>query len=324
MVTGLKQKELAVLLGVSEATVAKALRGSHEISEELREKIRSEAKRLGCKKTPRKVRRRMNILVIVPEFRSEFYGEVLGLLNIIARERGLNIFAAETNFDDERISDLLPTRAGFFDGIIIEGPSIEDPLIVTALKRGDIPVVTVNSRSSKFDDISSDIYSAMLEVLERLRASGRKRIGFVSENNSVGREIAFRKAAAELGILDEDLIFSSKLRFAAAGAEGFEKLFSLPEPPDAIICAYDYIVIGILNAAANAGISVPEKLALVGNDNLRAASSYRLGITTIDQKSRAMYEKVIDRLLARINGDESEPMSIKVKSEIIVRETAVI
>ena len=320
----MKQKELAALLGVSESTVAKALRGSHEISEELREKIRSEAKRLGCKKPPRKIRRRLNILVIVPEFQSEFYGEVLGLLNIIARERGFNIFAAETNFDSDRISNFLPPRSGFFDGIIIEGLSVENKTISSELKRGDIPVVTINSRSSKFDDISADIEASMAEVIERLRASGRKRVGFIGEDHSVGREIAFRKAASELGILDESLIFSSKLRFAAAGAEGFERLFSLPEPPDAIICAYDYIVIGVLNAAWNAGISVPDKLALVGNDNLRVASSYRLGITTIDQKSRALYEKVVDRLMARINGDESEPMNIKVKSEIVVRGTAVI
>lgn len=320
----MKQKEFAAMLGVSESTVSKALRDSNEISLAVRERIHAEAVRLGYEKKPQNVRRRLNILVSVPEFRSEYYGEVLGIINTVARERGLNIFAAETNFDNDWINNFFPPRYGFFDGIIIEGLSDKNDKNVSRLKRLDIPVVTINTRSDQFDDISYDIDASMLEVIERLIASGRKRIGFVGEDNSLGREIAFRKAAGKLGTLDESLIFSSDQRFAAAGTEGFEKLFSLPEPPDAIVCAYDYIVIGILNAAANAGISVPEKLALTGNDNLRAASSYRLGITTIDQKSRDIYEKAVDILLARINGERFEPVRIKIKSEIIVRETALI
>ena len=320
----MKQKELAAALGVSESTVAKALRDSNEISLALREKIRAEALRLGYEMKPRKVRRRLNILAIVPEFRSEYYGEVLGILNTVARGRGLNIFAVETNFEDNLIDNFLPPRYGFFDGIIIEGLSDKSEKNISRLKRLDIPVVTINTRSEQFDDISYDIDASMFEVIERLMASGRKRIGFVGEDNTLGREIAFRKAAGKLGMLDEPLIFSSDQRFAAAGMEGFEKLFSLPEPPDAIVCAYDYIVIGIMNAAENARISVPEKLALVGNDNLRVASSYRLGITTIDQKSRDIYEKAVDILLARINGERFEPVRIKIKSEIIVRGTALI
>lgn len=313
----MKQKELAAMLGVSESTVAKALRGSNEISVAVRERIIDEAKRLGYEKPPRKTRRRLNILVIVPEFRSEYYGETLGLINTIARERGFNIFAAEINFEAENISDLIPPRTGFFDGVIIN-----DGLDIPG--RIDIPAVMINAYQNRFDDISIDIDEIMLEVVERLVAVGRKRIGYVGEIRSFRREKAFRKAVEKLGICDESLIFISEQRFAAAGAEGFEKLFKLPEPPDAIICAYDYIVIGILNAAWNAGISVPEKLALVGNDNLRAASSYRLGITTIDQKSRELYELAFDRLLARINGDASPAVRLKVRSEIIVRETAII
>lgn len=320
----MKQKELAAMLGVSESTVAKALRDSNEISPALRERIRAEAVRLGYEKKPRKVRRRLNILAIVPEFRSEYYGEVLGILNAVAREHGLNIFVAETNFDSDWINNLLPPRYGFFDGIIIEGLSDKNEKNISRLKRLDIPVVTVNTRSDHFDDISYDIDASMLEVIGRLRASGRKRIGFVGEDRSRGREIAFRNAAGKLGMLDESLVFSSDQRFAAAGTEGFERLFSLPEPPDAIVCGYDYIVIGILNAAGNAGISIPEELALVGNDNLRAASSYRLGITTIDQKSRDIYEKAVDILLARINGERFETVKIRIKSEIVVRETALI
>ncbi len=318
------QKQLAELLGVSGSTVTKALQESKEVSKELREKIISEANRLGVKRRPRKTRKKLNILVIVPEFRSEFYGEVLGILNTIARERGFNMFAAETNFDRDAIRGFLPPRSVYYDGVIAEGPAYGNERAMLDLKKCGVPIVTVNTGSKDFDAISADIPGAMEEVIGRLIKSGRKRIGYAGENYSMAREISFRKAAEKFGVLREEYIFSSELRFAAAGAEGFEKLYSLPEPPDAIICAYDYIVIGLLNAAWNADVSVPEKLALVGFDNLRAAASYRLGITTIDQKSRALYEKVVDRLMLRINGDDSPTVRILVKSEIVVRETAII
>ena len=319
------QKQLAEMLGVSGSTVTKALQESKEVSEELREKIISEANRLGVKRKPRRTRKKLNILVIVPEFRSEFYGEVLGILNSIARERGFNMFAAETDFNRDAIRGFLPPRSVYYDGVIAEGPAYGNESAILDLKKCGVPIVTVGTMGSEdFDAISADIDGAMEEVIGRLIKSGRKRIGYAGENHSMVREISFRKAAEKFGMLREEYIFSSELRFAEAGAEGFEKLYSLPEPPDAIICAYDYIVIGLLNATWSAGVSVPEKLALIGFDNLRAAASYRLGITTIDQKSRALYEKVVDRLMARINGDDSPTVKILVKSEIVVRETAII
>ena len=127
----------------------------------------------------------------------------------------------------------------------------------------------------------------------------------------------------ELGLpTDNRRIFRSGLYSNAAGAEGFEALFSQPEPPDAVICAYDYIALGVLNCAETASIEVPRELAVIGADNIKAASCYRMGLTTLAYDREQMVDTLIELLLHRIREPDGPLQQIELPWNLIVRETA--
>ena len=117
------------------------------------------------------------------------------------------------------------------------------------------------------------------------------------------------------------MIYRSDSYSTNAGAEGFDSLFSSSVVPDAIICGYDYIALGVLNAAEAAGIDVPGNLAVIGADDIKAASAYRLGLTTLNYDYRHMALEMIKLLFRRIREPDAPSQKVVIEYDLIVRET---
>ena len=319
----MKQKELAALCGVSESTVAKAFRDSWDLNADTKRMILGKADEVGYIYKANSSKRRRNVLVAIPEFKSEVYGNILAMIGRILDENDIYMCAFETRFDAGRLKKFLANKKSFFDGIIAEGWEQTSEIDKAIPER--LPAVTTNADSTRFDSFSIDFVGTMRELIRRLKNSGHIRLAFVGDQLTRLREESFRAAIhADDPMFDDRYIIRSEMRFSQAGADGFEQLFALETPPDAVICAYDYIVFGLLDSAGNHGVRVPDDLSCVGIDNIRAAASYRLGVTTVDFKSESMYRAAVERLLARMDGDRSPVVKKMCDSEIVVRETAVI
>ena len=172
------------------------------------------------------------------------------------------------------------------------------------------------------DCIYSSFEEALYHAVLYLRNHGRQRIAFAGETLTSDKADAFRMMLKRLELpVDERYIHTSSLRFGQAGADGFQALFSLPEPPDAIICGYDYIALGVLNAADAAGIEVPRELAVIGSDNLRAASAYRLGLSTIGDNHERVADALVELLLWRIAHPDAPKRQITIPAELYLRAT---
>jgi DNA-binding LacI/PurR family transcriptional regulator len=318
----LKQKDIAELCGVSPATVAKALRNSREISEETKKKILACAAENGYVQAKPKRPKFSSVLVFVPEYRSEYYGEILSITNELLNARDYAMYSFEYKFDNENIKKYLKKTELKFDGIIFIGSDESSYLDLNIPV--DMPVVTTDYVSKIFDSVYQNKNKVFYETIKGLVRAGHKRIAFIGDPYTLEKENAFYCAVRSFRIDCEELIYRSENRFAVAGSEGFYYLFSLPEPPTAVICAYDYIVLGVLNAAEINNISVLHKLSVIGCDDIRASSSYKLGITTINSKNHECYEKAVDLLHRRIICEETGPaINISIDCELIIRETAI-
>jgi len=315
------QKELAELCGCTQATVSKALRGVTTISADVREKILHAAAKHGMIHSCRKEPTGNTVLVITDEYRSEYYANILSFLCRSLWEHGFDVLSTTYEYDRPMIQRL-PRLIRSIHGLcgIINLTSIKFEIFDT-LKQTGIPTIKY-TESDQFDSVSVSRYDGFRKAIMHLMEKGRSRIAFAGEMNTQRKEFAFRQVMAELGIpTDNRYIYRSALRFAQAGADGFEKLMVLDEPPDAIICAYDYIAFGLLNAAFAAGIDVPHDLAVIGMDNITATGNYRMGLTTLSLDYNKLGDTMVELLIRRIRKPDAPVQHIMMEYELVVRET---
>lgn len=313
--------ELAQLCGCTTSTVSKAFRNSPHLREETKQRILDMAQEHGITVSTEQLLRGRCVLVLLPTFNNETTSRLLSNLQKKLMHLGLHMLAASWEYTPDSAKQILKLArtvnglCGILCYSFIEQQHLE------VLQTLHVPIITI-FQSYGIDSISYDILGGYRQSIQHLIAHGRRRIAFIGETKTTAKEFCCRQAMVECGIQpDSQLIFRSTLYSNAAGAEGFSALFSLAEPPDAILCAYDYIALGVLNCAEAAGIVVPHQLAVIGADNIKASSVYRLGLTTLAVDCDQTADILIELLLHRIRSPQSPPKKITVPWNLIVRET---
>ena len=99
-------------------------------------------------------------------------------------------------------------------------------------------------------------------------------------------------------------------------------LLKLAEPPDAVIAITDVVAIGAMYAARDQGLTIPEDVAVLGFDDIEAASLVAPKLTTMGTASRAHGESAGELLRRRINDPGAEPQRVVFPAELIRRESA--
>ncbi len=313
--------ELARLCGCTTSTVSKAFRNSPHLRDETKQRILDTAREHGITISAEQLLRGRCVLVLLPTFNNEVTSRLLSNLQKKLMQLGLHMLAASWEYTPDSAKQVLKL-ARTVNGLcgILCYSSIE-PQHLEALQTLHVPIITI-FQSHGIDCISYDILGGYRQAVQHLIEHGRRRIGFIGETMTTAKEFCYRQAMAECGMQpDNRLIFRSALYSSAAGAEGFSALFSLAEPPDAILCAYDYIALGVMNSAEAADIVVPHQLAVIGADNIKASSTYRLGLTTLASDHDQTADILIELLLHRIRNPQSPPQKITVPWNLIVRET---
>ena len=320
------QKELAALLGVTPATVSKAVKGAPDLSAATRARVLAAMETHGMKIERERRTQGKAVLVVTPEFGSELYAMILSSLHRSLESRGLMMLTVSLEMDFTKairtVKQALRVIPGICGAVLIHFDNkihFDDENYTIADVEFDRPVVYYGRTH---DCVYSSFEDALYQAILYLKEHGRRRIAFAGEALTFGKANVFRMILPRLELpVDERYIHVSSLRFGQAGADGFQALFSLPEPPDAIICGYDYIALGVLNSAEAAGIKVPRELAVIGSDNLRAASAYRLGLSTIGDNHERVADALVELLLWRIAHPDAPERQIALPAELYLRAT---
>ena len=101
--------------------------------------------------------------------------------------------------------------------------------------------------------------------------------------------------------LNPDWIFTEQERFEKAGKLAMEKIFKLEERPTAILCAYDYIALGAIEAIKKHGLKVPEDFSLIGYDDIPIASHVNVDLTTIKTNNNLICDLAVDLILKKLD-----------------------
>ena len=325
-------KEIARIANVSAMTVSRAINNRHSVRGATRKKILKIANRLGY--MPNRIARSLVskksdlISLIVADISNQFFAEISRGIEDRARENGYHVIFSSTDDDPKNLeSSVRMMREMGVDGFIIAAVSLEEPIVDELLDQ-DIPVVLINRRikKSNVNYVVVDNYKGAYLAVEHLINIGYKKIGIISGRSSVstGKE---RLQGYRKGLLDHGLKFqkeySSQGPFTKEhGKKAARKMLTLKNRPEAIFAASDNIALGVMNAAGELGLKIPEDLAIVGFDDTNFSSNSKIRLTTVSQRKYEMGERGVQILIDLIENQESDYINkVVLEPRLIIRES---
>jgi LacI family transcriptional regulator len=298
-------RELARRCGVSVATVSRALNGRAEVSPATRDRIVELARELGYSPNhPARtlVRRRSDMVGLIWDTDAEiaahgnrhpFLQDLLIGLKGALSAAGYHLMLLSTAQAASGVHGYVrAARQHSLDGVLMMAVDPHHPAI-TALIDSQIPCVAVDLpvRGPRATHVTSDNRAGATAAVRHLHALGHRRIGTITGHPhmlpAAERLAGYRYEIARLGLEQRAEYVVHGDFFLPSGYECMRRLLALPEPPTAVFAAGDEMAIGALHAIADAGLEVPDDVAMVGFDDIEAASLVRPALTTVAQDRRA-------------------------------------
>jgi len=325
-------KEIAKIANVSPMTVSRAVNNSHKVREATRTKILMIASRLGY--MPNRIARSLvskksNLIsLIVANISNQFFAEISRGIEDKARENGYNVIFSSTDDDTKNLESCVRImREMGVDGFIIAAVSLKEPIVEELLDQ-NFPVVLVNRRVKKnnVNYVVVDNQKGAHLAVEHLINNGYKKIGIITGESSVstGKE---RFQGYRKGLLDHGLKFkkeySSQGPFTKEhGKKAAQKMLTLKNRPEAIFAASDNIALGVMDAAGELGLNIPEDLAIVGFDDTDFSSNLKIRLTTVSQRKYEMGERGVQILIDLIESQQPDYINkIVLEPRLIIRES---
>lgn len=325
--------DIAREANVSQSTVSRVINNNPRISEATRQRVKKAMETLGY--SPNAAARtlitgRSNLLgLVVSNITNPFYPEVIEAVVSTAAEYDYNVILCNTQESRELQTAYLELLIEHqVDGAILTSSLLDSQQLLDEVGFGRIPVVMVNRsvHGAPVDTVRLDNDAAGRIVAKHLLQLGHRNLAFVgglaeTSTDSLRLE-GFRAALADA---DVDLPDKHVVHGAFTEASGYtlaQQLLGLPHPPTALFCADDLIALGAMNAILDAGLRIPEDVAVVGVDDVPAASLRQVGLSTIRQPAGDMGSRAVKLLLERVKGGpDGEPIEIVLRPKLIVRRT---
>ena len=326
-------KDLAQELGVSIATVSRALRNSPEIGREMQEKVKALAKKMNYRPNPfaqslRKEAPRV-IGVVVPNLVTHYYAAVLDGIEDEARKAGYSVISANTHED----SDVEVKAVDNFISLHVEGiiaclsQNTRDYSHFIEISDMSIPLVFFGRTClpDKFSCVTANGDVAAQEATQHLIDTGSRRIAFIGGPNHldmvIRRKHGYLEALRENRIpIDRELVVCDRIDYDWA-LESTLRLLRMDNRPDAILAFNDIITFAAFTAIKQEGLRIPEDVALIGFTDDAHAEYVTPRLSAIVDQSHVMGMEACRLLLKAINGDTSIYKKI-VPQKLVIRETS--
>jgi LacI family transcriptional regulator len=331
-------KDIAQKSGVSITTASRILNNRESgipIREETRQRVLSVAAELGYR--PNLLARGLRgsssslIGVIARDISDPFHIKVLRGINEVAAKRAYRLFLGHVDYrPDEAVAFSSMFEQWHADGIIIIGDIKGDEAALEVLMRQHRYIVGATDRVTrrKFPGVYIDNILGTRLALDHLWNLGHRNIIFVSyphiEDGSLRAEI-YRQYMQAHGVEDNVRVFLTSQELEPSYQMGREIFahFSELNRPTAIFAASDAIAIGLLQAAFQADISVPDQVSIVGFDNLDITPFTIPPLTTISQTGTEMGRAAANLLLDMIeqNQGSAEVDDIVLEPTLLIRQS---
>lgn len=327
-------KQLAASLGVSNATISRALNGKPGLAEDLRSKILEEASRLNLRRSSAarslSTAQTEHVCFAVyhlpgPLASDPFYSEILMGVEQELRQAGLHTML-EVLGEDE-IKD--PARWRIVrdqrvDGIILNGPFMPTSFIVKLHTLG-IPVVLVDNFSSHtpVDAVVCDDRGGARAVAEHVLKLGHRRAVVIAGPqdwySNQERCAGFVDAFLDGGLEPPQILHSDATTFETGQAL---MALALKSKPTAVLAVNDAMAMGASAYAREAGLNIPQDLSITGFDDVPMAERWVTPLTTVRVQKRYLGRAAARQFLARLNDPLAPQQRINIATTLIERSSS--
>ena len=332
-------KYLANVLGVSVATVSKALNGYPDVKRSTRDKVIKLAKELQYFPNQQAVNFRKKstkfIGLVLPQINHFYFSKIVESIIELASEDNISVIVKPTfeNLEKEKMAllDLVKLNV---DGILI---SLSDetrfPDHLIEISNLGIPIVEFDkiSKLSPFDKVVTSDRDAAKKAVEHLITRGKKTIahlrGPLLSQNSIDRFLGYKSAITDSGLtFEEELVIQVTPNNVNESQRSFSRLFNKRKDIDGVFAITDISAIAAIRELKLQSIDVPDQVSVVGFSNWQISSLTTPRLTTIDQNAfemaKASYQKLSDNIKTKNNITSREQETILIKTDLIIRESS--
>lgn len=336
--TTVTMRDVAQLANVSQSTVSRVLNDSDNpipIGEATRQRVLSAVEELGYHPNLHAGSLRGSktymIAVMIADITNPFYHPIVRAIQDAAYEHRSDVIIANSDHaieGEKHFMESVIRRP--VDGIVIVPYHLTDDDIQELIDRTGVMVAAIGQHVShpQVDVAFSDDEKATRDAVGWLhKTRGHTRIGFVGvagpNQASVRRRHAYEEAMQRAGLELPSGYVQLGDWSSDSGYRAMQQLLDLPTPPTAVFASNDLMAIGVGQAVQQHGLRVPDDVAIVGFDDIPAASWVRPRLTTIAQSPGDMGAHLAKALFERIEGEYDGPSRrIEVPLHFIVRESA--
>jgi LacI family transcriptional regulator len=330
-------KDIARDLGVSVVTVSKVLRNHEDIGERTRKRVLDRVKELNYR--PNLAARGLVtghtylVGLVVPDLLHPFFAEVAKALSKALLKKGYYLIISSSEEDPEleerEIDQLLGRR---LDALVIATSCATPEIFERMEKQGGPPYVLIDRRftglAANFVGVDDEVAGAI--ATEHLASIGCKRIAHLrGPDNSpgIGRLKGYRETLLKHGLkaLPEYVSASRSgdVHSRESGVAAMRELLQLKPRPDGVFCYNDPTAMGAIDAILDAGLRVPQDIAVIGCGNGHYNDSLRVPLSSIDQNTQQIGERAARLTLALLEA-KTPPRrkSIIIDPSLVIRASS--
>lgn len=325
--------EVAKRAGVSVATVSRVFNNSDLVTKQTGEKIRSVARRLNyipnASARSLSMKRTETIGMLLPDMHGEFFSEIIRGADAVAHKERYHLLLSASHSNKEELETAIRLMSGRVDGYILMSPHLDSETLVTRYLRS-IPTVILSSSEAcgTHDSIRIDNVGGAQQVMRHLISLGHRRIAIVkgdpgNEDTHERLEGYLAELRANSIDMKEEIIVCGDFTERSGYAAG-RILLDLKNRPTAVFASNDEMAIGILRCFREAGIGVPQEIAVAGFDDIQISSLIHPSLTSVHVDISDLGSLAAERLIEILaNGTKRKTIkSIVLPSRLVIRDSA--
>ncbi|HOE95345.1 MAG TPA: LacI family DNA-binding transcriptional regulator [Candidatus Sumerlaeota bacterium] len=333
-------QHVADIVGLARSTVVRALRNDPKLKAETIERVQLVARQLGYKHNH--IARslalgRTNIVgCVIPNVVNPFFADMITEITTHLASKEFSVLLGVTNDSEEIESKYLQTFMSYrVEGILVAAPPQERAADrYLELKDYERPVVMIGEGEPiGIDSVRSDDESGAFDMMCFLKRCGYSRVAFMGDLEVEGnRKWAGRLDGYRRGLLENNLSYDPGYLVNCPNIADIggclDRLLDRPAPPEVIFAGNDRLAIEVIHVLQKRGLDVPDDLAVVGFDNIRASAEMSPQVTTVDLHIVQTVRIAVGRLLERVDAfhaqtelEDAGRYHVRIKPELRVRET---
>jgi LacI family transcriptional regulator len=322
-----KMKDIAALTGLNISTVSRALSGSSDISEKTRKIVLDTANEIGYQTKSMHRAAKKTIGLVVPELYSQYYSDLFHIIKKELRKKGYSIVVtiSEYSANDALIAIRDMKALGVSGIILISGGFSNKELLSLIDSMTDMPKLLLSETSHNLpvDTIFIDQNYIVELIIQHIKEQNFQEIGYLGENLSTPRLKALYALCKQNGIIFHDnMIFSGAERFELGGYLRAKEMLKRGHLPDVVVACYDEIAIGAMHAFEEAGLHIPQDIAIIGVEDIQAAQYLHTPLTSVNTPVVQMCSIAVKLLLTQIESpDDHVVQHVSLQSKLVPRES---